>query len=147
MHSYVKIVGNITIKELDEKGDVVNSVTYPNLVVTTGKAFIANRIRANTTPVISHIGVGTGTAGVVPSDTKLDVEIDRVPLSANTILDSAITYEATFGSANAVGTLSEAGLFNSSNTITSTMVCRTTFPAYVKSGGTSIAISWTLTVV
>lgn len=147
MQSYIKVVGNIDIKRYDESGNLLGVLHYPNLVVDTGKAFIAGRIASNTS-VITHIGLGEGTSGVVPSDVKLEVEIDRANLSVSpSVSGTSITYTASFGASNAVGTLSEAGLFNSGNTQSSIMVCRTIFPGYEKLSNEAVSISWTLTVI
>lgn len=147
MQSYIKIVGNINLKKYDENGRLIDTLSYPNLVVNTGKQFIASRLAANTS-LISHIGLGEGISGVVPSDTGLEIEIDRANLSTTpTVTGTEITYTATFGAANAVGTLSEAGLFNGANTQNSTMVCRTIFPEYEKLSNEAVSISWTLTII
>lgn len=147
MESFIKVVGNICIKKYDENNNLIDTVSHPNLVVNGGKEFIARRIAGNTS-LISHIGVGSGTTVAVGSDTSLEIEIDRSNLlSTATVSNTAVTFAASFANANAVGTLSEAGLFNSANISNSTMICRTVFPGYAKGSNETIAISWTLTVI
>lgn len=142
MNSYIQVFGSITLSRVNENGLVEPVIEHPNLVVTTGKSFIANRIAANTV-LIDSIAVGVGETSAVSTDTELETEIDRSGLSsAPTVIGTAITYTSNFGNANANGTLSEVGLFSGN-----TMVCRSVFPPYTKSSNEAIAVSWTLTVV
>lgn len=147
MKETIKVVGNINIKKYDENGVLIDSTKHPNLVVTSGKEFIARRLASNTTN-ISYIAVGTSTAVAALSDTALGTELDRTNLSSNaSVTGSEVTYTAYFGTGNANGTFSEAGLFDSANVSNSTMVCRTVFPGYTKTSNEIIALAWTLTIV
>lgn len=147
MKSYIKVVGNIDIKKFNEDGVLIDSIKYPNLVVTSGKEFIARRLASNTTN-ISYIAVGTDSAAAALTDTALGTELDRTNLFSNASVSGAdVTFTAFFGNANAVGTFSEAGLFDSANVSNSIMVCRTVFPAYTKANNEVIAIAWTLTII
>lgn len=146
MQGYVKVVGNINIKKFNSNNELIDSVSYPNLVVNAGKDFIAQRIAGNTR-LISHIGVGSGTSAAVSGDTNLEIELERNNISTPSVSNTAITFVASFGDSNAVGTLSEAGLFNGRYPENSTMICRTVFPGYAKTSSETIALSWTLTVI
>ena len=136
--------GSLTIERTNSLGELVEKIFIPNLVVTTGKTFIASRIVGTATAVMSHMALGTGAVAPVVGDTTLGSEIGRVALASGTAAAAVATFTANFPAGTATGALTEAGIFNAASA--GTMMCRTTFPVVNKAALDSISISWAVTV-
>ena len=135
----LKMTGRLSIAINDE---VVQEVK--NLVVTTGKGYVASRMKDATATAMSHMGVGTGSTAAAASDTALGSEVDRNALASTTVSGANISYVATFAAGDGTGALTEAGLFNASSS--GTMLCRTVFAVVNKGASDSMTITWTVTV-
>lgn len=142
----LKATGRVHVVHTNAQGVVVNDFEVPNLVVTTGKNYIAAKMVATTNSPVSmtHMGIGTGTASPVIGDTALGTQTGRVLLSGNSVTDNSITYTATFPAGTGTGAITEAGIFNAGTS--GTMLCRTTFPVVNKASGDTIAVTWVVTV-
>lgn len=123
-------------------GEVVKEV--PNLVVTTGKEYVASRMKDATKTAMSHMAVGSGSTSPAAGDTTLGTELDRQALASTTVSSNEITYVATFGAGDGTGAISEAGLFNAASA--GDMLCRTTFGVVNKGASDSMTITWVVTV-
>lgn len=123
-------------------GETVQEV--PNLVVTTGKNFVASRIKDTTEAAMSHMAIGSGTTAAAAGDTGLGSELDRQALTSTTVTDNTVTYVATFGAGNGTGAVTEAGLFNASSG--GSLLCRTVFSVVNKSSTDSMTITWVVTI-
>lgn len=143
-HSKIKITGELSIQKFDEKNNLVEQVNVPNLVVTTGKEHIAQRIAGNSETIMSHMAIGQGVATPALTNVALVNELAREALVLTTVTSTDITYTATFGAGVGTGSITEAGIFNAASA--GDMLCRTTFPAIAKTASDTIAISWTITV-
>jgi hypothetical protein len=139
----LKITGDVEIKLFDKNGDVKDSRTIKNLVVTTGKNFIAARM-VGTPTAMSHMAIGTDATAAVLADTALGTEIGRVALTSSTSTGAVVTHSATFGAGVGTGAIVEAGIFNASSG--GTMQCRSTFAVVNKGADDGMSITWTITV-
>lgn len=139
-----KMKGELSITVRDQEGKLKQTLVVPNLVVTTGKNYVASRMVGTSSNVMSHMAIGTGTASPVVGDTALGTQAGRVSLSAFTAAANAITATASFPAGTGTGAITEAGIFNASSG--GDMLCRTTFPVVNKAAGDSISISWVITV-
>lgn len=143
----LEATGKVRIVQTNASGETVKEFEVPNLVVTTGKNYIASKIVATTNSPVSmtHMGIGAGTATPAAADTDLGSALgSRQSLSASTVSTNTITYTATFAAGVGTGAVTEAGIFNASTS--GTMLCRTTFPVVNKAAGDTIAITWVVTV-
>ena len=134
----LKLTGKLSIAINDE---VVQEV--PNLVVTAGKNYVADRIKNNST-VMSHMAIGTGTAAAAAGNTALGSESARTALTSSTVTDNEIVYVDTFAAGIGTGAITEAGIFNASSG--GTMLCRTVFSVVNKGASDAMTITWTVTV-
>jgi|TARA_R100000231_G_scaffold138251_1_gene116192 hypothetical protein len=134
----LKLTGKLSIAINDE---VVQEV--PNLVVTAGKNYVADRIKNNST-VMSHMAIGTGTAAAAAGNTALGSESARTALTSSTVTDNEIVYVDTFAAGTGTGAITEAGIFNASSG--GTMLCRTVFSVVNKGASDAMTITWTVTV-
>ena len=135
----LKMKGRLTISINDE---VVQEID--NLVVTTGKEYVASRIKDTTATAMSHMAIGTGTTAAAAGDTALVSESARTALTSTTVSTNTVVYVDTFGAGTGTGAITEAGVFNASSG--GTMLCRTVFSVVNKGAEDSMTITWTITV-
>lgn len=140
----IKMTGELRITVTNPEGTVTQETVVPNLVVSAGKDFIAERMKDATTTAMSHMAIGTGTTAAAAGDTALGTEAGRVTLTSTTVTSNAVAYVATFGAGTGTGAITEAGLFNASSS--GDMLCRTVFSVINKGAADTLGITWTVTV-
>lgn len=138
------VTGKLKIEIFGPDGAIKETREIPNLVVTTGKGFIASRMVGTSAAVMSHMAVGTNSTAPAAGDTTLGAEVGRVALTSGTSSGAVATYVATFGAGTGTGALTEAGIFNASSA--GTMLCRTTFAVVNKQSTDGMTITWTVTI-
>jgi hypothetical protein len=137
-NSPLAMKGRLTIALNDEVVQEIN-----NLVVTTGKGYVASRMKDATATAMSHMAVGSGSTAAAPGDTALGSESARVALTSTTVSGADVVYVATFGAGTGTAALTEAAVLNASSS--GTMLCRTVFPIVNKGASDSMTITWTVT--
>lgn len=137
--------GRLDIVVTAEDGTVKQCESVKNLVVTTGKNFVASRMAGTSSSVMSHMAIGTGTTAAAAGDTTLGSQSARVALTSTTATDNDVVYVATFaaGTPSSAAAITEAGIFNASTG--GTMLCRTVFSEINKGTSDSLTITWTVT--
>ena len=123
-------------------GEVVKKV--PNLVVTTGKNYVASRMKDTTKSAMSHMEIGTNTSAPAAGNTVLGSAAHRQALTSTTVSNNVVTYVASFAAGDGTGAITEAGLFNAASG--GDMLCRTTFSVVNKGSQDSMTITWEVTV-
>lgn len=123
-------------------GEVVRDID--NLVVTTGRNFVASRMGGTSPAVMSHMAVGTNNTAAALADTTLGTELARVALTSSNVSANVITYVATFPAGTGTGALTEAGVLN--NTSGGTLLCRTVFSTVNKSASDTMTVTWAVTI-
>lgn len=145
LNDSLKVTGEVNIKVFGPNGELKKELNKSNLVVATGKNFIASRVARNDSVPMSHMAVGTGGSQVaVAADATLNNQLARIPIATPVVQNNVITFTGVFGPTFGTGTLSEAGIFNSPTA--GTMLCRTTFPAVEKEEDDIIAVTWSITI-
>ena len=155
----IEVSGALSIIVSDQDSGTVKQELYvPNLVVTTGKSFIASRMVGTTATEMTHMGIGTSATAEVIGDTTLGAELtvgggytsySRAALLTKSATNNVVTYSANFPANNPSApsggaVLREAGIFNASTG--GTMLCRTTFPIVTKLPADALTITWTITI-
>lgn len=140
----IKVTGELRITVTNPEGNITQETVVPNLVVTSGKDFIAERMKDATTTAMSHMAIGTGSTAAAAGDTALGNEAGRVALTSTTVTANAVAYVATFGAGTGTGAITEAGLFNANSS--GDMLCRTVFSVINKGAADTLGITWTVTV-
>lgn len=135
----LKMTGRLTIAI---NGVIVRDI--PNLVVTTGKNFVASRMVGTAANVMSHMAIGTTNTAAAAGDTTLAAEAARVALTSGTSSDAVATYVATFPAGTGTGAIVEAGILNAGSG--GTLLCRTVFSVVNKGALDAMTITWTVTV-
>jgi len=133
---------NVVLKDID--GNIKQAFEVPNLVVTTGLAFIASRMKDTTDTAMSHMAIGTGTTAAAAGNTALVTEVARVALTSTTVTANATAYVASFGAGVGTGAITEAGILNAESV--GTLLCRTVFDVVNKGANDTLQITWTITL-
>ena len=118
-----------------------------NLVVTAGKAWVAQRMEGVTLGVMTHMGIGTGTTAAVIANTDLEtVTGARLALtdSGGIVAGSVITFACSYPAGAHTAAITEAGIFTASTS--GTMLARTVFTVVNKGALDSMTISWAVTI-
>lgn len=139
----LKVTGNVQIQLFNKDGSVKDTREIKNLVVTTGKEFIAARM-VGTPTEMSHMAVGADNTATAVGNSALGAELGRVALTSDTVAGAVVTYTATFPPGTGTGAVVEAGIFNSG--AGGTMLCRTVFSVVNKGADDAMSITWTITV-
>lgn len=140
----LKVTGRLKIEIFGEDGNLKDVREIDNLVVTTGKGFIASRMVGASASVMSHMAVGTDNTAPAEGNTTLGAEVGRVALTSSSASGAVATYVASFGAGTGTGALVEAGIFNASSA--GTMLCRTVFSVVNKGASDAMTITWTVTI-
>jgi hypothetical protein len=146
MNDLLTITGKLMIVIYDKNGLLKSKIEHDNLVVNSGLEYIASRMVGNTSDVMSHMEVGTGTTAAVGANTALEAPIASSRIVINPLSSSGpvITAVAQFNAGVGTGAISEAGIFNAASS--GTMICRTVFPVVNKGVTDLMIITWTITV-
>jgi hypothetical protein len=139
----LKITGAVSIQVTGKDGTVKATREVKNLVVTTGKTFIAARM-VGTPTEMSHMALGASNTAAANGDTALGSELGRVALASDTSTGAVVTYSATFPAGTATGAVVEAGILNASSA--GTMLCRTVFPVVNKGADDAMSVTWAITI-
>lgn len=140
-----KVTGMVNVVVRDETtGAIKQEFTVPNLVVDTGLAFIASRMKDATATAMSHMAIGTGSTSAAAGDTALETELARTALTSTTVTTNSVAYVATYPAGTGTGALTEAGILNAASG--GTMLCRTVFAVINKSAADSMTVTWTVTI-
>ena len=143
-----KATGQVVITLRGPDGKIKDRTCINNLVVTGGRAHIADQLAAKSQQQMSHMALGTGSTVQDYSDTALEAELNRKVLK--TLVNGSgadankVIYTCDWPTGEADGAIAEAGLFNA--TSAGTMLCRTTFPVKNKGPGDALTLTWTLTI-
>jgi len=143
----IKMRGDVTVQLFDKDGNVKDSRQIKNLVVATGKTFIAASMLKTTTnsPVaMTHMAIGADNTAAASGNTALGSELGRVSLSSATSSGAVVTYVASFPAGTGTGAVVEAGILNGSSG--GTLLCRTVFAVVNKGADDTMAITWQITV-
>lgn len=140
----IKVTGDVVVVITGPDGKEKDRREIKNLVVTTGKSFIASRMVGTASSVMSHMAIGAGVTAAAAGDTGMGSELGRVALSSSTASGAVSTYVASFPAGTGTGAVTEAGIFNAASA--GTMLCRTVFGVVNKGVDDAMSITWAITV-
>lgn len=145
LHDDITLKGRLDIVLTGPDGQIKDSKHVPNLVVTSGKEWVASRMAGTSSSTMSHMAIGTSSTSPAAGNTTLGSEQARVSLTSTTVSDNDVAFVATFaaGTPSSQQAIVEAGLFNAGTN--GTMLCRTTFGTITKGSSDSLTITWTVT--
>jgi hypothetical protein len=136
----IALTGKLTISLNDE---IVRETE--NLVVTAGKEWVTARMK-NTSTVMTHMAIGTGTVAAVVANTTLGTELARQVLttSGGTVAGAVITFATSYAAGTGTGAITEAAILNAASA--GTMLARTVFGVVNKGALDTMTISWAVTI-
>jgi len=140
----IKPTGTLDVVLKKADGTVKEKYQFKNIVVTTGKEFIARRMIDDNEPFMSEMAIGDSNANLEVGNTTLGNELARVTLDSSTVTSNVVTYIAEFDAGVGTGGIVEAGIFNGESD--DVMLCRTTFPIINKEADDILAINWNVTI-
>lgn len=143
MKDNLTIKGRLSYQLIDEHGVMKQEFEGPNMVVTTGRNFLASLLGGSAPTLMSHMAVGSSSTAPALGDTTLGAELGRVALSSTSPSGANVIYQATFPPGTGTGTIAEAGLFNSG--VGGTMLSRSTSISVIKAAGDTLNIIWPIT--
>ena len=139
-----RALGKLTIEVKDKDGKLKQREEVKNLVVDTGLAYIASRMKDASATAMSHMAIGTGSSAAAAGNTALGTEAARVALTSTTVTSNAVAYVASFAAGTGTGAITEAGILNAGSG--GTLLCRTVFSVVNKGASDSMTITWTVTI-
>ena len=141
----IKMTGSLNIELFDGDNILIAKRVVDNLIVTSGKTFMASRMKDATAAAMTHMAVGTSATTAAVGDTQLLVQLsNRVALDSTVVSSNVITYTCTFLPTVCTGAIVEAGIFNAATS--GTMLARTTFGTVTKNAADTLVITWTVTI-
>ncbi len=115
----------------------------PNMVVNSGRNYLASCLVNNNTARVTHIAVGSGQTASALTDTALVTEIARnAATGSNT--NNVASFNSQFVAGVGTGPWYEAGMFTASSG--GVMYTRTTFPVQNKGPNDVFTVYWDVTV-
>lgn len=116
LHSSVKLTGKLVIQKFDDSNKLVYETEVKNLVVTSGKQFIASRIVESSATVMGFMAIGDDASSASTIQTTLVNELARVAVDSKTASGVNSTFVATFPAGTGTGNIVEASITNTSGT-------------------------------
>jgi hypothetical protein len=114
LHSSVKLTGKLVIQKFDDSNKLVYETEVKNLVVTSGKQFIASRIVESSADVMGFMAIGDDASSAATTQTTLVNELARVAVDSKTASGVNSTFVATFPAGTGTGNIVEASITNTS---------------------------------
>jgi hypothetical protein len=139
MNDSLNLRGDVCIKLNDE---IV--LEKKNLIVNTGKNFLANAVINSSTSPFTYMAIGTSSTAAAVGDTSLGSELVRQAFTSSSVASNVVTLVTTYAAGTGTGALTEAGIFNASSS--GTLLSRIVFSAINKGSADSLTITWTITV-
>jgi len=147
MREKIFIKSNVIVELFDKQRKLKDRRIVSNVITEVGDAHVADQMSDRTEASMAFMAVGTSTTAASAGNTALGNEIDRNALTSRTqgtgADDNDVIYVCDFGAGEAVGAITEAGIFNQS--VGGQMLCRTTFAAINKGTDDKLKITWTIT--
>lgn len=144
--------GSCSIVIRDAKtGKIKHEEKINNTFVTVGKNSIAAGLMGttdNSQGIITYCALGTSVVAATLADTTLTTEIYRKLISVRSVSGNVATFQTFFTTAEANGTLREAGLFGDAATATTdsgTLFSKLAMNR-VKTSSDTLTLSWDITI-
>jgi len=149
----IRLRGCLEIHIRDAKtNEILRKIRNPNAPALAGVAWMLQHMLSGegaTSQTLQQVALGTDTTAPTTADSALGSELARKVVgtwetSGLTATDGPFfAAQADFGTAEANGTLAEAGLFNSS--AAGTMLVHATFATQEKATSNTLGITYTVT--
>lgn len=139
----IKATGFVQFTLRDEFGSIKQQ-EKANLVVNTGKNFLASAVLNSSTSPFTYMAIGTGTNGAAATDTALQSELVRQVFTTSNVTNNVVTVSTTYAAGTGTGALTEAGILN--NVSGGTLLSRVVYSVINKGALDTLTITWTITI-
>jgi hypothetical protein len=112
LKSSITLTGRLLIQKFEADGTLVYSTEVPNLVVTSGKEFLASRMVGTAYDPMEYMAIGDDSTIGSVAQTTLVNELGRVAVTSASPVGVNTTFTAVFPAGTATGSIVEAGIFN-----------------------------------
>lgn len=129
----------------------VHETMTDNMVVTTGKNALADRLigtTSNNRGIITYCALGTGSTAPEADNTIMEAEIFRKLISVRSVSGNVATFQTFYTASEVTGALKEAALFGddaSGTADTGTLFCRTLIDR-TKTVNDTLTLVWAVTI-
>lgn len=144
----IKPKGTVMLMLFDKNGRIKSKDVIGNLVTNIGRTSLAMALRGdetNTRGIITVCAVGTNSTAPAHADTGLGTELARKLISVRSNVDDVSTFQTFFTTAEANGSLREAGLFGDDASASipgsGTLFCKLAINR-TKTSGDTLTLSW-----
>lgn len=141
---HIRPKGELSIDIIGPDGNTKERIYINNLVVQTGRDYIAQRLISDSDGPMTHMAVGTSNNAAALGDIGLGTELTRQAFDSATRVANVTTFVTTYAPGTATGALTEAGIFN--DVSAGIMLCRTEFNVVNKAADDTMVITWTVTI-
>ena len=142
--------GYVRISVIDNNGNVIETQSFTNQIVTSGKNLMRDFLKGNILSGIKYLAVGTGNKAVADSDIMLGNEVYRETPSDVTVEDGILHLYFFIPSTEISGTFYELGLFanNATSTLNSGTLFSRTIPSspITKTSVQALTVQWDITL-
>lgn len=150
----IKLKGELTLDFFNVHTKKHRIYQYKNMVVTTAKTSIAQRLAGDTAAgEITYCALGTGTTSPALGNTTLQTELFRKLISSRSVAAAVATFQTFYTTSEANGALKEAGLFGNATAVTASatpdsgqLFCRTIINR-TKTSSDTLTLSWAVTLL
>lgn len=146
MHDLVELKGTISLALYGPDGNLKTERTLPNLIVQTGKNYIASRLIGDPSAATYFMGVGSSSTAVASSQLVLGSQVGSRQSATATRTNSELTFSSTFAPGVSTDTLREAAIFTDPTNTTTAMINRAVFPDLAKEAGDTLVINWNILI-
>jgi hypothetical protein len=146
---HIQLKGRVHMTLYAADGSIKQECIKDNLVVTTGKAYVASALIAAPANAMTRVAIGTSNSATAVGQTDLQgTELARVVATTSNPTSVTALLSASFGAGVGTGTIEEAGIFNATaaGPASGTMFSRYLTGTFTKGATDTLVISWTLTV-
>lgn len=146
MEEQMKLSGHINFKLFDASGVLKDERDIKNVVVSTGKTYLADWLTdsSQSGSFMQYVALGTGTDAASASDTALQTEVGTRVAGTLTSSSNVWQNQATFAAGNATGAITEAGVLSASSS--GTLLAHQVFSVINKAAGDSLQVTWQVTI-
>jgi hypothetical protein len=144
MKNHLKIKGTILLELFGADGRLKLRRKVQNLIVTTGRGQVIDRLQAGTPAVCDYIAIGTGATAAAAGDTALQTEVARgqgTLTQPDAFTDRSVY---TFAAGIGTGNITEAGRLNAA--AAGVLMGRQVFTAIPKTASDSLQITYDFTI-
>ena len=142
MNDSLKIKGSVRCQLFDKNGTLIYDQTDRNLVVTSGKTYLAAWLVS--TSFMPYVGLGTGTTAPTSGETGLQspfgIRVAGSLTSASNVWQNVVTF---LPGVDTNAAITEAGLFSALTG--GTMFAHKTFGAVSKGASDTFVLTWQVT--